>query len=99
MWQECEVYLAPSSSGGKVWIAPKLGTVFWTLHGTYSRYKNGSTSLSQLSRSTSFSTLLREKIKKGYSFKEAIWVESGTFRISKTDPNASPTPTPPKNEP
>lgn len=87
-WIKCQVYHAPSSSGGKVWIVPMVNVADWTIAGKISAYKKGfGLNTFALNNPKDPATLVAAKLKKGYSYLEDVWVESGTFRISRTDPN------------
>jgi hypothetical protein len=87
-WIKSQVYHAPSSSGGKVWIVPMVNVAYWTIAGKMSAYQRGfGLNTFALNNPKDPATLVAAKLKKGYSYLEDVWVESGTFRISRTDPS------------
>ncbi|KDN94635.1 hypothetical protein [Hydrogenovibrio marinus] len=87
-WIECEVYCAPSSSGGKVWVCPaNMNQIPWTMSGTKARFDNSSLTVNTLNTPKDAWNFKEEKRQKGYSYFSTIWVESGTFRMRKDNPN------------
>ncbi|GAB6071595.1 hypothetical protein JCM30760_26930 [Thiomicrorhabdus hydrogeniphila] len=88
---ECELYEAPSASGGKVWAVPKYRpTITVTLYGSATKFWNHKMATIREVKEKDFNDAVQEKVNKGYIRQmKSVWIDFGSGEISFEDPDNS----------
>lgn len=86
--QKCNHWLAPSSSGGKVWGYPVSSAgvdINVTFNGTYSRFKRGNVTVNNIKSSLQYA-LYSKKERDGYTMQGTVWVDLDSGELYGDDP-------------
>ncbi|WP_127471956.1 hypothetical protein [Thiomicrorhabdus aquaedulcis] len=71
---KCDVYKAPSNSGGKIWALPCASAVDCTFSGAIDRWENKKLTVNSLKATRERFELVKEKRAKGYFFIQTAFI-------------------------